>query len=136
MCMIEHGDEAASVYEAKDTKARRNHMCSECRRTIQPGEIYERVGMLFDGRWSRFKTCAHCMAARSWLEKVCGGFLHGCVKEDLLDHWNQVGYQSKWLERAVEGLKIQWEGMPSMLKYTGTNYEKPAVRDGHYWEGQ
>lgn len=45
-------------------KARLQHCCSECRRTISPGEEYERVRGKWDGDVLTFKMCCRCMSLR------------------------------------------------------------------------
>jgi len=47
-------------------KARKQHKCCECGRIIEPGEHYQRISGVWDGRPGRFKTCTECwgVAAR------------------------------------------------------------------------
>lgn len=85
MCMIddcERNEFSSSVKR----KARKEHRCDECRRTIQPGETYElNVGM-YDGMFNTNKVCAHCLIATAWLAKNCGGYVTDAVLEDIREH--------------------------------------------------
>ena len=88
MCAYD-GDDPATVYRGEQRTARKRHTCSECGRGIMPGERYENVGGLWDGRWQTFKTCAHCREAQRWLIHQCRGFLHGGTLEDVCAHWDE-----------------------------------------------
>lgn len=83
------------------------HRCSECRRSIWPGEIYQLTKGKCDGRWDVFKTCRHCRAAVVWLEVVCGGSVYSSVFEELVEHWHD-GYRSIAFGRIIVGMKNQW----------------------------
>ena len=41
-------------------KARIEHECEECRRTIEPGERYLSHKTVYDGQVTQWKMCAHC----------------------------------------------------------------------------
>lgn len=106
MCMIDGGE----PYELSDVavrKARKSHVCGECKREILPGEEYETYRGLYDGMWYGHKTCRHCIAAREWLSVVCSGFLFESVRDDLKEHFDQ-GY-GPWLGRAVISMGRGWK---------------------------
>lgn len=44
-------------------RARIQHSCRMCMRTIDPGEIYRHVSYVYDGRITMWKECAHCTSA-------------------------------------------------------------------------
>ena len=105
MCMIDDA-EPWTFYHDSIHKARVQHTCIECDRTISPGERYERFVGNMDGRWSTFKTCAHCMACRSWLHEVCGGWMYQGVLDELEQHWDEEpDYRTIWLGRAILTLR-------------------------------
>lgn len=54
--------ESPSVYNRTMPTAQKQHLCCECGGAIQPGEKYERVEGLWDGKFSTFKTCPDCLA--------------------------------------------------------------------------
>jgi hypothetical protein len=108
MCFIDSADEPLKLYQQHVVTARTSHQCNECRRTIEPGEQYERAtGLEPDGAWMTCKTCVQCQAVRNWLTKVCGGFLHYGVQEDLEGHLEE-GYNPRWLHIAVSGMQRHW----------------------------
>lgn len=110
MCVDDY--EPSDVWSATVRKARREHRCDECGRTIVPGERYEHVSSLYDGSWSTLKTCPHCLAASQWLRIVCRGYLVGNLHEELLEHWREDElYRSLWLGRAIVGMTRQWRGL-------------------------
>lgn len=41
-------------------RARKPHVCVECRRAIKPGETYQRIVVCFDGSINSEKECAAC----------------------------------------------------------------------------
>jgi hypothetical protein len=108
MCMIDDG-EPWEFCEISMRKARKAHRCDECAREIAPGERYENVAGKADGDFNTWRTCAHCIAARSWLTVECNGYLLGGVLDDLAEHWMQTSeYHSAWLGRAIVGMRRHW----------------------------
>lgn len=64
-------------------KAKKQHRCCECYRTIQPGEKYKIEVNKYDDGLDSFKTCIDCMSVRSAM--FCD-FLYGEI-------WEAVGEQ-------------------------------------------
>lgn len=60
-CPLQECDEQATVWNADERRARKEHVCCECRETIARGETYQHVSMLYDGRWDRYVTCLLCV---------------------------------------------------------------------------
>lgn len=110
MCMIESLDEPYQVWHRVERRARKPHQCAECDRVIDPGERYEFTTGLLDGYWDHFHTCAHCLAARVWLERVCHGFLYHAVLEDLEEHWTEHWRPIKttYLGRLIVLMRRDW----------------------------
>lgn len=129
MCAIDA--EPPTLARESSPTARKEHRCSECARTIRPGERYERVTGLWDGRWSTFTTCAHCRAARVWLEVVCGTWLYGELFQELEEHWNE-GYASIPFGRLIVGVKRGWHGgadpVPDGVEEMARAMASPAPR--------
>lgn len=75
-------------------RARKAHLCQNCRAVIQKGETYT-SGSWLDKEWSDsivpVKTCQKCVTAASWLDAVCNGHLWGgdAIAEDLQEHWDE-----------------------------------------------
>ena len=59
-------------------KARKEHVCCECREPIKKGEQFEYTSGKWDGRIQAFKTCAYCANLRAVLvSKFCDGVAFG-----------------------------------------------------------
>ena len=86
MCMIEDSDGYCVVLSNSVFTARKEHRCTECRRKIQVGERYRRETTVFDHSRSGWKTCVHCQRVRDWLTAECGGWVWGCIEEDIREH--------------------------------------------------
>ena len=87
--VADHGDGAAEIYNARIQKARKDHVCYECRKKIQPGDQYEYVTALWEGGFSAVKTCSDCLAVRE--KFFCDGFEHGGIWSHLTDHIDECG---------------------------------------------
>ena len=55
-CVCDWDADPADVYCSKTRKARKEHVCCECRQKILPGQEYEYVTMMYEGRWESYKT--------------------------------------------------------------------------------
>jgi hypothetical protein len=89
-------------------KARKLHRCGECRRVIEPGELYSYATGVNDGSFWSAKQCQHCAIGAALLIKMCGGFLYGEVQEDLEEH---AGAPLPWAAKAeqlAEGMGRKW----------------------------
>ncbi|VVE12150.1 hypothetical protein PCA20602_02689 [Pandoraea capi] len=84
-----------TLYTKKVYTARKAHKCGECRRAIAPGESYEKVVGVWDGRLDVFKTCRHCADARQYVKAhvPCACLAHGNLHEDMIE--TVRGYQSQ-----------------------------------------
>ena len=102
------GAERNDVDSRHERTARKEHQCCECHRTISVGEQYTLETCLYDGHWSTNKTCRHCIAVRSWLSAVRGGWVYEFVREDLEEHRSE-GYNPRWIFIAVSGMWKQWK---------------------------
>jgi len=80
--------EPAAVYNAARRKARKQHKCYECSGVILPGETYEYVFGVWDGRADNFKTCSHCVDLRTWVKNnlPCVCWAHGNLHDDLKEN--------------------------------------------------
>lgn len=111
MCRIEEADPWEFFTEAP-RKARTTHICTECRRLIVKGEIYDRAVGKMDGYLGTYKTCQHCAAASQWLQTACGGFLYCGVLEELEEHWEEEVELRSWtLGRLIIGMRRRWQGL-------------------------
>jgi hypothetical protein len=106
MCMADYTDGASIVLHDRNQKARKEHKCSECHRTIQIGETYNVQRAVFDGQADSYKTCAHCQVVQSWLQKECGGYVYQGVHEDINEH--RLGGYGFGVVRLAAGMGAGW----------------------------
>lgn len=73
-----------SVYSATTPRAKKTYRCDECRGSISPGERYERVFGVWDGRADTYRTCERCFDLRTWVKNnvPCLCIMHGNQDEE------------------------------------------------------
>ena len=64
-------------------RARKEHTCEECRKTIKPGDRYENVRGKCEGDWFSAKTCSTCAAIRNVL--FCYGWEYGNIWPEIVE---------------------------------------------------
>lgn len=106
MCMIDGGDRA-EVWVESTQKARKEHRCGECGRTISPGEVYHKVFGVQDGDPFSGKWCSHCNVAKDWLWENCGGSILGMIEEDIREHVEE--YSRMDIARLAVGMGRDWQ---------------------------
>jgi hypothetical protein len=85
-CPISANDgDGPSCSSSEIRKARKSHICYECRGTISPGERYKYESGIWDGRADSFKTCLLCIEIRDHFS--CGGWLYGQMWSDLRENF-------------------------------------------------
>jgi hypothetical protein len=104
MCRTE--GERADAYSVDRPVARVPHRCGECRRTILPGEPYERHGMVYEGTASSHAICSHCAILTEWLLIECGGTVTGELIEDIEEHAQEYGRADLW--ELASDARAQW----------------------------
>lgn len=63
--------------------ARKEHKCCECRETIKPGQQYQNIKGLWEGRFEIFKTCMPCYRIR---KHYCPhGYIFETLQENISD---------------------------------------------------
>lgn len=82
--------ERPDAYVETTRRARKEHRCVECHKTIAPGELYQYVSGVWEGSASSFKTCLTCDAVRSFLsgppngiDCIAFGDLFTVLREDV-----------------------------------------------------
>lgn len=108
MCRIDDAP-YPEVYNESQPVARREHLCDECGRVIRCGERYRLVRGKCEGAWSMVKECAHCEAVGAVMNVLCGGYPHGELLDELLEHWYE-GYRSVAYARLVALARRGWFG--------------------------
>jgi hypothetical protein len=74
-----------TFHREREVRARKEHVCCECGEIIHPGEMYEDVIGVWDGRFETYKTCWLCYRIR---REYCCCWTYGCLREDL---WEVLG---------------------------------------------
>lgn len=108
MCAVDDAEPWDFCSET-ERRAAKPHTCAECGRRVAVGERYHHLVGVMDGRWSTWRTCAHCIAAGAWMSTVCSGYLLGDLLTELVEHWDE-GYRSIPFARLVVGVKRRWHG--------------------------
>ena len=95
-------------YVTTRPRARTDHVCSDCGRTIGPGETYRHSVVFHDGTVGTWKDCAHCEALVDLYDIAWdGGYDDVRIHEwatDGHDDWSKVrdaaGYLMRWRTRS------------------------------------
>ena len=82
-CEPMEADGYADCWSITTPKARKAHICCECKDTIKPGEKYERIFSIYDGAINVYKTCLFCAAEFKRLDVKRDYYDPGLVKGDL-----------------------------------------------------
>jgi hypothetical protein len=85
-CSCDFDDGSWDFFDERTVKARKEHVCGECREKIQPGEEYSRATGKFDGVFETSKTCRHCKQ----IAKNFGCYTFGELFFDIRD-WAEEG---------------------------------------------
>ena len=81
-CSVTDGDRP-KVCTVRHVRARKQHVCSECSRTIEPGETYELVNGVWIEKWETYKTCLGCERIR---DHFCSdGWIYTCLAEHVAE---------------------------------------------------
>ena len=85
-CPLQGNDGDGPSCSSRDLrKARKPHVCCECRKPIARGERYEYASGVWDGRPDSFKTCLLCAEIRDHF--ACNGWIYGELWSDLRDNF-------------------------------------------------
>lgn len=109
--MSDYAEPVHHAFGATVQRARKTYKCDECGRTIVAGERYDRATFIQErgDTAETFRACEHCMAARTWLQIVCSGWLYNAIREDLEEHWHEsTSYRSLHLGRLIVGMRRHW----------------------------
>jgi hypothetical protein len=115
MCNVDFNFDPPTVFRTEVRTSRKVRRCDECSRTVVAGEIYENTFMVYDGGVSTFSTCSHCLVARQWMLRECGGSLYGAGGEDgglmheMREHALEYPSAAFGLWRLYSGMKRSWQ---------------------------
>lgn len=80
--------ERAELISITTPKARKEHICTECKRTIAKTEEYRREFTKFDNETYISKTCEDCLSVREVF--FSSGWYYGGIWEQIQDFINDV----------------------------------------------
>jgi len=63
--------EMPQIFNRYLRKARKQHLCCECRKPIKTGDTYWFARGLWDHRWGTYKVCVPCEKLRAQIHKEC-----------------------------------------------------------------
>ncbi len=78
MCFTDF--DGPSVFRASRHRARKPHKCTECGRTIEPGERYQIAWGVWNGQPETFRTCRECLRDRGRI--VARELADGCARHE------------------------------------------------------
>ena len=85
-CPLQGNDgEGPSCHSQAIRKARKEHVCSECRETIPKGTKYDYSSGIWDGRAESYKTCLLCIEIRDHF--ACEGWIYEQLWGDLTENF-------------------------------------------------
>jgi hypothetical protein len=84
-------DETYEVYNERERRAAKDHVCEACKETIRKGDIYCRVFILFNEEPEAVVRCLRCQAIHEHLRTLAPGDLWPDEKlncgEEYREHW-------------------------------------------------
>ena len=86
--MCSYGDEVSTIWSQTLPRARKQHVCEECRLKIKPGTTYARTASLYDGSWTNYAVHLECQTLAAELgDLMCGdeGAAIGQMREHLAE---------------------------------------------------
>jgi len=87
-CVYVEAECQAEFFREVLRTARKEHRCCECHRTILPGEKYEYVSGMWEGKFDTYKTCIDCLSIRN--QFFCGIWEFGGSLEYLSEHISEM----------------------------------------------
>jgi hypothetical protein len=106
-----------SVCRQETRYARKTHRCCECGRAIKPGERYEHVWGIWDGRPDTFKTCHICVSLREYVAAhvPCFCWNYENMREEALETLREYADQAPGLFFGGARLYVQANQLRSAL---------------------
>ena len=84
-------DDGPQAFQSKNPKARKEHKCFECGRTIALGETYRNESGIWDDGPKRYKTCCDCITIRNAFFDQGGHY--GEMMTELQEHISDLDAQ-------------------------------------------
>lgn len=77
-------DNGPLAFKETRPKAHKQHICCECKRVIEVGEVYAYENGIWDFGPKVYKTCPDCLSIRK--EFFCDGHMYTEMWRDVRDH--------------------------------------------------
>jgi hypothetical protein len=72
-------------------KARKQHKCCECNRTIEPGERYSNESGKWEGEFRIYKTCPDCLSIRD--KMFCNDYVYTELWDNVFCYLQSIDYE-------------------------------------------
>ncbi len=105
-CIDIYDGETAAINETYTRKARKEHICYECRRVIKKGETYTLDDILADSEWEHYKTCSDCISLRDTYCSFYFGEVWNMLYEDVSG--NAGRYDDSMASRLTDSAKLKF----------------------------
>lgn len=107
---LDYHPEANGFYRTKIIKARKTHICSECKREINPKERYEIISGVYDGVFEEYKTCMDCVSLK---DSFFGSYYFTRIWEDFKENMEDCYWQvpEKCLAKLTQTARAKVCGM-------------------------
>lgn len=115
MCRADAYDSSWEFHRQKNKKARKPHVCDECNRTIEPGEIYTDTFGKSEGDIVQHCLCQHCCVPVRWLIENCGGWVFWEVREEIEEHAVEYPEFAPPLRSIADGMLAKWAGPSGLM---------------------
>jgi hypothetical protein len=87
---LDYCTEDNGFYKTKIIKARKIHICSECKREINPKERYEFISGVYDGVFTEYKTCMDCVSLK---DSFFGSYYFTRIWEDFIENMDDCDWR-------------------------------------------
>jgi hypothetical protein len=121
-CGLSIGCEAdgqCEVYSIRYVRAKKEHICSECRKVIAVGEVYEYHFSVYEGDALTIKTCSICAEIRDAFTEpgsaICPGEMWGEIKSYVFPEIKTSCYDRLSTPLAKAKLQLMWMKWKGLL---------------------
>lgn len=88
-CVAESGENQPEFFTSLIRKAKKEHVCGECKSVIKKGERYEYASGKWDGEIDSYKTCLSCVDVRDEVIRETGYYPYfgmvGCAYSEMIN---------------------------------------------------
>lgn len=114
-CEVDFGDysddaDQVELWNERQVRARKPHVCTECREPIAVGDKYRYISYKFDGAMQSEYICQSCDEAKGEFDhRMCGGFFWESMREEWSNGANVQGCINRLETAKAKALMLrQW----------------------------